>query len=188
VPTKEKAKTSGRKIKYVGSSHVRRLDKGEDFGGRLAKPLEKKVEWNFANNHIVDAGEAGLSDAAVELLLEQQADMFDSGQYDEDDPEQPTDENTIQTLPEFVDVSNEDVIQPSLAQQIYLGVRPMKAKDALRQSEEGTGQTISRAVSATAGAQPSSVGGGGTTTGANVTTVGGSTDGAGGDVGGPSAS
>lgn len=58
------------KIKYMGTADVVRLEKGENFSGRLAEPLAKEVEWDGANGHIVDSEEAGLSAEAVELLLE----------------------------------------------------------------------------------------------------------------------
>lgn len=58
------------KIKYMGSADRRILAKGENFGGRLADPLEKEVVWDTNSAHLVDSDEAGLSTEAVELLLE----------------------------------------------------------------------------------------------------------------------
>ncbi len=84
------------KIKYLGSSHTRRLEKGENFGGRLAEPLSQDVEWTLDNGHLVDTSELGLSDAALELLLE-----------DED----------------FKDVSDLQRIPTSLGQQLWRGAK-----------------------------------------------------------------
>lgn len=56
------------KIKYMGSADVRRLNAGENFGGRLATPLSESVVWNAENNWVVDTDEAGLSAEAVALL------------------------------------------------------------------------------------------------------------------------
>jgi hypothetical protein len=66
---KEKATDTGRLIKYMGASDVRRIAKGEDFGGQLADPIESDLEWNWDNNHVVDVDEAGLSEDALDLLL-----------------------------------------------------------------------------------------------------------------------
>lgn len=60
----------GKKIQYRGTSDVVRILAGEDWGGRLADPISQKVEWNRKNNHLVSTDDVGLSDAAVELLLE----------------------------------------------------------------------------------------------------------------------
>lgn len=57
------------KIKYLGSAQRRVLEKGEDFGGQLAKPLSSQVVWDNDNHYLVDSSEAGLSKEAVELLL-----------------------------------------------------------------------------------------------------------------------
>jgi hypothetical protein len=89
-------------IKYLGSSHVRRLEKGEDFGGRLKEPLSQDIEWNLDNNHLIDTDELGLSDAALELLLEDE---------------------------EFKDVSDLDRIPTSLGQQLWRGAKKT-SKDA----------------------------------------------------------
>lgn len=58
------------KIKYLGSADIVTLEKGENFGGRLAEPLTKKVEWRGDSGHLVDSDEVGLSEAALSLLLE----------------------------------------------------------------------------------------------------------------------
>lgn len=58
-----------RLIKYMGTSHVRRIDKGETWQGRLADPTEHDLVWDLDNHHVIDVEEL-LSDDAVELLLE----------------------------------------------------------------------------------------------------------------------
>lgn len=84
----------GKKIKYLGSSTVRRLEKGEDWGGRLAAPLETAVVFGDANRQLIDTDEAGLSDEAVELLLED---------------------------PDFKDVTDAKRIPSSLHEKMFLG-------------------------------------------------------------------
>jgi len=58
------------KIKYMGTADVRRISKGEDWGGRLADKLTSEIVWNWENNHTIDTDELDLSDEAVELILE----------------------------------------------------------------------------------------------------------------------
>lgn len=86
----------GQQIKYLGSSHNRVLEKGEDFGGRLSEPLTKTVEWTLENGHLVDAEEAGLSETALELLLEDE---------------------------EFKDVTDLARVPTSLGQQLWKGAK-----------------------------------------------------------------
>lgn len=57
------------KVKYMGSAHVRLIEAGENFGGRLATPLAETLRWDKNNDWILDTDEAGLSEEAVELLL-----------------------------------------------------------------------------------------------------------------------
>jgi hypothetical protein len=87
----------GSKIKYMGSSHVHYLDKGENFGERLATPLAKRVEWNLENGHLVDADQVGLSAEAVKLLTEAPS--------------------------EFKDVTGMERVPTSLGQQIWQGAK-----------------------------------------------------------------
>lgn len=57
------------KIKYMGSSDVRVISKGDDFNGRLPGGLEARVEFSRDNRFVVDTSELGLSQEAVDLLL-----------------------------------------------------------------------------------------------------------------------
>ena len=57
-----------RLIKYMGSSDVCILEKGEDWNKRLADPLEKDVVFDKADGHIANVED--LSPEAVELILE----------------------------------------------------------------------------------------------------------------------
>lgn len=76
-------------IKYMGTSHIHRLEVGEDFGGQLAKPLEEDLEWNIDNHHVL---EVDLPKEAMELLLEE---------------------------PGFIDVSDMERIPRSEAEDLY---------------------------------------------------------------------
>lgn len=67
------------RIKYMGNADVRRLEKGENFGGQLSKEasLDRDIEWNWENNHIIDTDEdayAGLSEDVISLLLDKSMD------------------------------------------------------------------------------------------------------------------
>jgi hypothetical protein len=59
------------KVKYMGSADVRKLAKGETFGGRLADGLESELVFDRSNYWIVDTDELDLSEEAVQLLLEE---------------------------------------------------------------------------------------------------------------------
>jgi hypothetical protein len=100
---KAEDKTEGRKIKYIGIADRAVLDEGEDFGGRLAKPLKKKIVWDWGNRHIVDAGKAGLSDEALELLLA-------------DDTR-------------FIDVSNDKIVPLGLHEKTWKAMREAPSED-----------------------------------------------------------
>lgn len=135
-------RSGGRLIKYMGASHVRVLEAGEDFGGRLHNsPLPQRVEWNLANNHMVNSEEVGLSAAALEILLDIDGDQFDSGQWedaDEEGYEEPSEGNTVRAIKEFRDVTDDENITPSLAQQIFLGMsKQQTADEAIRDMEAG---------------------------------------------------
>lgn len=95
------------KIKYLGTADVCVLEKGENFGGRLAEPLPKRVEWNVDSAHLIDSDEAGLSADALTLLLE-----------DRD---------------RFKDVSDMSRIPTSLNEQIF---RAMPKGETVEQTEE----------------------------------------------------
>jgi hypothetical protein len=64
-----------RNIKYMGSSHERRVSKGETFDGRLPGGLDRDLVWNKANKWVVDVD--GMDSDALELLLEDTADFKD---------------------------------------------------------------------------------------------------------------
>lgn len=134
------AHDGGRLIKYMGASHVRVLEAGEDFGGRLHNsPLPQRVEWNLGNNHMVNSAEVGLPQAAIDILLDLDGDQFDSGQWedsDEDGYTEPSDDNTLRVIKEFRDVTDEEVITPSLAQQIFLGMSGHQTADEAIRSME----------------------------------------------------
>ena len=59
------------KVKYMGSADIRRLEKGEDFGGRLGEPLDRDIEWNWDNKHVIDTEEfSSVDDEFWSLLLD----------------------------------------------------------------------------------------------------------------------
>jgi hypothetical protein len=101
------------KIKYLGSADYAVLERGENFGGRLAEPLTKRVEFAATSGHLVDSEEAGLSPEAVALLLE--------------DKER------------FKDVSDLSVIPTSLNEQIFRGL-PKSQKDEQQPAQAGQGE------------------------------------------------
>lgn len=60
-------------IKYMGSADVRRLEKGEHFGGRLNEKyaLDGDIEWNWENNHVINTdNHPGVDEEFWKLLLE----------------------------------------------------------------------------------------------------------------------
>ena len=58
------------KIKYMGLADIRRLEKGEDFGGRLGEPLDRDIEWNWENRHVIDTDDFdGVSDEFWSMLV-----------------------------------------------------------------------------------------------------------------------
>jgi hypothetical protein len=60
------------RIKYMGNADVRRLEKGEDFGGRLGEPLDRDIEWNWDNNHVIDTEDFdGVDEEFWNLLIEE---------------------------------------------------------------------------------------------------------------------
>lgn len=100
------------KIKYMGRSDVRVIDKNEDFGGQLAEKTTKEIRWDWGNKHIIDTDEVGLSETAVTLLL---------------------------LDPEMKDVTGLDRIPTNEAQQIWRAMpKTEDAKAVLGGGEEGT--------------------------------------------------
>lgn len=130
-------------VKYMGTSHVFRLETGEDFGGQLKEPLAEGLEWNLQNNHVV---EVDLPKAALELLLEE---------------------------PGLIDVTDMDRIPRSAAQDIYqpvAGENPVAhspAGVAEQPSSSATGDAGTTVGGSTAGGEGGGKGGpGGSTRGA----------------------
>lgn len=171
------------KLKYMGTSDYRVLEKGENFGGQLAEPLTKRVVWSPQNNHLVDTDEAGLSAEAVELLLALEGLVYGEGNTLSADEQ---DQDTGKVIKEFKDVTDLKVIPPSLHQATFLGLKGIKNKDVTGDDDapeadadtSGAEQTAGERTTARRGKAHTSAGGAsGATAG-----VGGSTDGAGGDT------
>lgn len=147
-------------VKYLGSADVRRLEKGEKFGGRLADPLSKDVEWSRENGFVVNTDDLDLSEDAVSLLLSE---------------------------PDFKDVSDLKRIPLSMNEKIFGGLSDVEEEavaevvqtEAVSGDKDGSepigGGTTARAARTTTGG--STAGRGGAAGGGAGTTVGGSTTG-----------
>lgn len=139
-------------VKYMGTADIRRLEKGEDFSGRLAEPITSDLEWSRDNRFIIDTDEAGLSPEAVELLLSE---------------------------PDFKDVTDLKRIPTSLHEQIYGGLPPEDDPSTPEDESAGDAVQTETVTGEKSGSQPV---GGGTATGGGTarggrTTTGGSTGG-----------
>ena len=95
-----KQKPKGTLVKYMGSADVRVISKGDTFNGLLPDGLSADLRWDWSNHHILDLGEAGLSQDEIDLVLE------DGDGRD------------------FKDVTGKDRVPPNLAQQIFRGAKP----------------------------------------------------------------
>lgn len=170
------------KIKYMGTSDYRVLEKGHDFGGQLADPLTKEVVWSPENNHLVDSDEAGLSAEAVELLLAVEGTVYGEGSTLAEG-----EQSTARTIAEFKDVTDMKTIPSSLNQITYRGHKARVARDEVIDEEDSVVETDdapTKGEKATAKAAATRTSGGGAGGGGGTAAVGGSTDGAGGDTGG----
>jgi hypothetical protein len=143
------------KIKYLGTADRVILKRGENFAGRLADPLGAQVEWNAANHHLIDSEEAGLSEEALALLLEDDA--------------------------RFKDVTDMKRIPSSLNEQIFKGHKATVAADGEPEPVEDVDQTANLVAPAKGGraGRPGgqAVEGAGSPTGGTTAAVGGSTAG-----------
>jgi hypothetical protein len=93
-------------IKYMGSADIRRLEKGEAFGGRLNEKyaLDRDIEWNWENNHVIDTDDFdGVHEEFWSLLL---GERFPEA---EDGPQGA----------EFIDVTDKVRIPTNAAQQMW---------------------------------------------------------------------
>lgn len=99
----------GKQIKFMGSSHIHTLEKGDNFGGRLGEGIPKKVVFDTDNSWVVDAAEVGLTDAAVDVLIE-------SG--------------------DFKDVTGMERIPTNLHQQIFLSMPASEKVAAVADADE----------------------------------------------------
>lgn len=131
------------KVKYMGLADVRRLEKGEDFGGRLAEPLDRDIEWNWDNRHVIDTDEYdGVSEEFWSLLVE------------EDD---------------FKDVSDLKRVPTNLAQQTWRALPKSEEGDTDPSvKKSGTAETDEEARLAAGPSEASATGAGTTTTGGST--------------------
>jgi hypothetical protein len=98
-----------RLVKYMGSSDIRELKRGETFEGRLTNGLQVDLVWDWSNHHVLDLhavptkddkGEdttVSLSDEVIDLIIE-------------DNPGA------------FLDVTGQEVVEPNEAQRLWRGV------------------------------------------------------------------
>lgn len=108
------------RVKYMGTSDVRRIEKGADFGGQLSKEaaLSVDLQWDWDNNHIIDTEEESFSDVSDEfwdLLLE-------SGT-------------------EFKDVTDMRRVPTNGAQQMWKGAKKTEDNPEGATHESGTAET-----------------------------------------------
>lgn len=97
------------RIKYMGTADERIIEKGDNFGGRLADGLTAELKFDRSNNWVVDTDELGLSEDAVALLLE------DDG---------------------FKDVSNLARVPANEHQKIFLGMRGSEPNEVPAEVED----------------------------------------------------
>lgn len=126
------------KIKYMGVSDVRRLEKGEHFNGRLNEKyaLDGDIEWNWENNHIIDTDDfPSVDDEFWTMLLE----------------ERFPDEDPYQTGPEWLDVTDKKRIPTNAAQQMWRAAPKNEDAETVlpRQSEADTEAATAGGVSGT---------------------------------------
>lgn len=119
----------GRKIKYMGASDVRVLDKGEDFGGQIPDGLPKKLVWDWDNKHVIDTDDfSEISAATWEVITE----------YDD-----------------FRDVTDLDRVPTNLAQQIWRAMpKTQEAARATEGSSKEPSKTTDEARTSVAGDTP----------------------------------
>jgi hypothetical protein len=55
------------KIKYMGTADIRRIEKSDDFAGRLPDKVGVDLEWNWENNHVIDTDDEKFSDIGEEV-------------------------------------------------------------------------------------------------------------------------
>lgn len=143
------------KIKYMGSADVRRIDKGEKFGGRLPDGLEATLEFTRENSFVVDTSELGLSEEALSLLLSE---------------------------PDFKDVTDMKRVPVSMNEKIFGGLQdPVTAEDlaADPDADKNAAEVGDTKQTEPVTGKKSGSAGGGSGGGAGTTTVGGSTAGTG---------
>lgn len=144
-------------IKYMGSANEKHVKKGEDFGGQLADPLGSDLDWDEDNKWVIDTSEAGLSDEAVELLLEVK-----------------TTDPSGKEISEFADVTDAKRVPTNLFQQLYRGLPKTQEPVAAGTEEPKSAADRKKAAEAEADDDDDTED---TAAGSPGTTVGGSTRG-----------
>ena len=134
------------RLKYMGSADVMRLNKGDDFGGRLSEGLSKEVVFDKSNNWVVDTDEAGLSEDAVTVLTDEDGN--------------------------FKDVTDSSRVPSNLHQQMFMGHKKSVAADEVlttssSATDDAGGTTTGGSTGGTTGSTRSGGTKGGSTRGAS---------------------
>ena len=93
-------------IKYMGTSHVFVLPKGDQIGGELPSGTPNEVRWDIETHHIAEV--SGWSEAQLSALLDCQ----------ETDPHNPT-----KTFKVFLDVTDKERVPASKGQVMWRGAK-----------------------------------------------------------------
>lgn len=86
-------------IKYMGNADVRKIERGEDFGGRLATPVHRDIVWDWGNNHVVDSSDPQYLDVPEEVWV------------------------LLSVEPNFQDVTDDKIVPLNDAQRYWRGMR-----------------------------------------------------------------
>lgn len=142
------------KLKYMGSADKKTIRASDDFGGLLPGGFGVDFQFNAGNNWVVDSDDLGLSQEAVDLLVEHE---------------------------DVKDVSDLKTVPPNKHQATFLGLKSREpAAVALGEDEDDVPNP--KGDSGKGQNPPSSSGGAGA--GGSTSTAGGSTRGKGGRAGG----
>src|SRR6266498_3231900 len=96
------------RVKYLGSAHIRRFDKGETFNGQYPAGLSEALEWSIESAHVLDVD---VPSEVLDLILEQ---------------------------PDFRDVTNVKRVPRSLGERLWQGETQPEPLSESGTGEEGT--------------------------------------------------
>lgn len=55
------------KFKYMGTSDIRIIEKGDNFSGRLNGKVPVDLSWDWSNGHVIDTSDAKYKDVEKEV-------------------------------------------------------------------------------------------------------------------------